>query len=92
MALALGLFGHAFLESDNRLVDLNGLAFAANGRELFRAHGLANAMAHEPCGLVGHAKHTAELMAGNALLAAGQEMGRIFDARLTPDTQMRKQA
>ena len=35
-------------------------------------------MAHEPSGLIGHAKHSAQLMAADAFLAAGQKVSGVY--------------
>ena len=49
----------AFHFADDGFVDLDRFAGAAHGGELTGSHSLTDAMSHEPCGLVGHAEHTA---------------------------------
>ena len=39
-------------------------------------HGFADAVAHEPSGLVGDAEHTVDLMGAHAFLAGRQHVGR----------------
>src|SRR5689334_17727491 len=57
------------------LVNLNHLVLPAQWRRrMQRAHTLADAMRHEPSGLIGDPKHAVELVAADAFLARGHEV------------------
>ena len=76
-------------------VGLDGLSFAterAGGSYVF-LHRLTNAVRHEPCGFVGNAHHTVQLVGRHALLAGGIQMKaenplrqRIFERSMTVPT------
>ena len=63
--------------ADERLVNLNRLAFAAQRLRITVGHRLANAMRHEPSGAVGaEAKHPHKLMSRDAFLARRHQTER----------------
>ena len=57
-----------------QIFELQAQILAAHRLEAHFGHSFADAVRHEPGGLVGHAKHSMELVAGHAFLAGGQEM------------------
>ena len=60
------------------LVDLDHAASTTQGRhEPVGAHGLTDAMRHEPCRLDGDPKHAVQLVAADALLAGAQQGDRL---------------
>ena len=65
-ALVLMLVG--FLAADIGFVGFHELAFAAEGRLGARVHSLADAMGHEPRGLVRHAQGAVQLVSADAHL------------------------
>jgi len=74
IAPALRLVG---LLADERLVYFDDLAQPAKGRQPARAHRLTDAMGKKPRGLVGDLQHAVQLVGGNALLAARQQVDRL---------------
>ena len=54
-------------------VGFDRLAFAANGAQRTILHGLADAMRHEPRGLVGHAQRAMDLVRADAFLGRAQQ-------------------
>jgi hypothetical protein len=51
------------------LINFDSPTLSGSSAPIHILHGLTNAVAHEPSGLIGHAKHTMDLMGANALLA-----------------------
>src|ERR1700730_2207117 len=67
-------FRLAFDLTDECFVRLDGPSRPAHRRKITRAHGLANAMRHEPCRFVSHLERAVELMRADALLARREQM------------------
>jgi hypothetical protein len=68
---------HIGLVANESLVDFDDCSESAHRCKASRAHRFAKAMAHEPCGLKGHAKCPVKLIARNALLARAHEIGGL---------------
>ena len=67
----------ALFAANESLVDLHGAASAAHRRQSALAHRFADTVRHEPSGLEGDAENAVELVAGNALLAASDQVHRL---------------
>jgi hypothetical protein len=57
-----------FLAANESFVGLDNLVLSADRSWICRLHGLANAVAHEPCRLIRKPHHAAELKGAHALL------------------------
>src|SRR5689334_12837291 len=64
--------------ADESLVNLDNAAARAERGEVAGAHRLADAVLHEPRGLVGHAQRAVELVGTDTLLAGGHEDDRLY--------------
>ena len=65
---AAARLGSGFLATDDGLVYLDNAAVAAHRGQADSLHREANAVRHEPRGLVGHLQHPVELVGAHALL------------------------
>ena len=70
---ALGSINARFA-TDESLVHFDRAAIAAHGRRADGAHGLADAVEHEPRRLVGDAEHAVQQVGADALLAGTKQM------------------
>ena len=82
LAVALGAVAVLFLPSNVGRVSLDRAA-ASREHTVGAFHGLADAMRHEPSGLVGHAKGALKLLAADAFLAGTHKVHG-----LQPDMQL----
>lgn len=67
--LALAAVLVLFQAADERLIDLDRLAFSPKRLRMKVAHALADTVPHEPCRFIGHPEHAVQLVRRHALLA-----------------------
>ena len=90
-ALPLGDVHVLGLAADVGLIDFD---FPVHDREVIVAHGLADAVEHEPCGLLGHAERTGQLVGRDAVLGVaehpdgGQPLGQLDRGALEDGTNL----
>jgi hypothetical protein len=68
------LLRSAFLATDEGLISFDNAAIAAHRGKTASAHGLTNAMAHEPCRFQRDAKRPVKLVGTDALLRRSHEI------------------
>ena len=66
--------GLAAVRAPVGLVHFDDLTVATDARESVLAHGLADAVRHEPSRLVGHAEHPVKLVGAHALLGSAHQV------------------
>ena len=67
----------ALFAANEGFIDFDGLAFPAQWRHAADAHGLTDAMAHEPRGFEGHAKGPVKLVRADPFLGRANQVHRL---------------